>query len=279
MNLIAIKQIRYMPQLIRNFFFVSFALKSFGVGASIATDLSRFQIIPGFEMQSQTLRRGLSLYDRLSIHPALSLGYLSKRSSHQASQNLYRPALHLSVNDVRIETAFHTQFSMALGLGYFFGREAFEILEKDVHLRRNIQHSYELIAQAQYLMDEKTLIGLEAHQDLNSHQGFYGEVSLNYKLFKWMWREREFAVFHALTSVGAGSSEHNEYLYGPGAEAGINTLSAGVEAFFEDLWGGVDVNVKALSSHILFSNREAEFSRNSADHFLLSLQLKKAFSL
>lgn len=133
---------------------------------------------------------------------------------------------------------------------------------KEEGLRNSRPATYELALKYSYSLG--FLVGsFDLHKDMNEHFGLYSKAGIILRLIP-------FTSINA--SIGYGTLEHNRYLYGPQAQAGLADYALSIGNRFSFLpWNGFLITSIGINKIIKSVNNSSDLVKNQKDPVILTV--------
>lgn len=177
-----------------------------------------FNLAIGLQASSLLYKRGIITYQGYQILPIYSISIFNPNLILAGTALYYRQQLSENLF-LRSRLNFDATGDEPL----YFTTE-----DEDERVRR--ESTTELDLYLEYVSTDQSYIRLQISQDLSAHEGKYFEVRVRKALFGFLFQGKDRPLIQPalFSSIGYGTQEHNEYLYGPKVNSGINNFEVGL---------------------------------------------------
>lgn len=180
-----------------------------------------FEVAIGFQYDSLLYKRGIITYDAYQVVPVFSV-------------QLFNPNLLIAGSALYYKYEFNKSINLRARINMdATGDEPLYYTDEEEGDRIRRETTSELDIYLEYFSDSLHHLRFQVSQDLVEHKGTYLELHSRIALFSiYPWLEKNsasLALASIFASIGYGDEEHNEYLYGAGADkAGTNNYEYGL---------------------------------------------------
>jgi hypothetical protein len=172
----------------------------------------------GAKFHSLMYKRGIKTYEGYQLLPVLSV------KMHNPSLLLAGTALYFK-HELGNQLVFRTRINFnSTGDHPLYATEE----DRSDRVRREKTTEWDLYLE--YAYKRLSLLQLTISQDLIEHKGRYYEGRARYAVYEIMSQKNNQVLFqfNFFTALGYGTNAHNDYLYGVGAESGLNNIEYGL---------------------------------------------------